>query len=132
MKKFFTYILLIIIIFLAPNNAQASSNYISGYTSTTLNVRSKPNGPIVGKIDPAEKITGFQNNGWIKLPSGNYICNLGIVQGKQVSGYTLQALNVRKSPGGKILSVLNKFSYVKGVKIDNYILTDKGPFKTRS
>lgn len=128
MKKLLPSMILVFGLFVASGSVFATGEEVSGYTSVDVNVRTSPNGEIVEVLPVLSEVSGTLEGNWIKLDNGNYIYNFGLVEGTPVSGYTLQDLNVRRQPAGEILSVLNKFSYVEGVKSGNYILTDAGGY----
>lgn len=128
MKKLFLSMMLVFGLLVASGSVYASGESVDGYTSTAVNVRTSPNGTIVETLPILSEVEGTLEGNWIRLSNGNYIYNFGLVEGTPVSGYTLQDLNQRRTPAGEIISVLDKFSYVEGIKTGNYILTDTGRY----
>lgn len=119
-------------------NNSVNSKKVSGYISKDVNIRTKPNGKVIGKLNSGKYITGILQGKWIKLNSGEYIYNFGFKNMKKkiikdnnftidklntkiVYGYLKSETNVRKSPNGKIFDTLPKYSFIKGyVDVNNH------------
>ena len=110
-----------------------------------LNIRSSPNGIVVGILANGDQVslTGRNVNGWLELTDGNYVLARWIVQegsdgGKGVSassrvGYVRtkgSPLNLRSCPGGSIVGSLRNGSQISltGRSVDGWLELANGKY----
>lgn len=110
-----------------------------------LNVRSSPNGAVVGTLTNGNRVTltGRNVNGWLELTDGNYVLARWIAQegsdggigGRDYNsvGYVAtksSPLNVRSCPGGSIVGSLKKGSRVSltGRNVDGWLELTNGKY----
>ena len=90
------------------SNLTSSSPSITGYASGKLNVRSNPNGSLIGSYAMGRQVTGTLIKEWVRV---NYNGQTGYVYGKnlqaspvKVTRYVVANSVIRNSPNGSIIS----------------------------
>ena len=97
---------------------QKSSPVITGYVKGTTNVRSTPNGKIVGTVSRGEYIRGILEGNWVKFTRNgktNYIYHT-LLSGKMIPAnvYIRGGTNIRNLKTGKVIETLDIPLYVEG------------------
>lgn len=105
-----------------------------GLLKGTTNVRTSPNGPIIGTLTRGTIVEGKYKEGsnWVKFNYKGqeaYIYKSLLSNTIEVKGFAGGDVNIRKIPNGKITGVLKRGEIVKGVvSIDNpnWVKSDRG------
>lgn len=99
---------------------------VEEYAPSVLNIRNKPNGKIVGKIKPLQKIKGLKIGNWIIIGRNKWIYDSNVSDPERVSGYLPTATNIRSLKTGKVIKQGDKFDYIGGRRVGKYIITGDG------
>ncbi|MDO4605553.1 MAG: glycoside hydrolase family 3 N-terminal domain-containing protein, partial [Helcococcus sp.] len=95
---------------------------IKGFVKNNTNIRQKPNGKIVDLLEAGKYVEGtinVNNLNWVKINEG-YIYKPLVVNTLDVEGLASSLVNIRQTPNGKIIGLLEIGEYVKGyVDTDN-------------
>ncbi|MGY3775708.1 endo-beta-N-acetylglucosaminidase [Helcococcus sueciensis] len=105
-----------------------------GFITGTTNVRTSPNGPVIGTLEREAIVEGEYEEGsnWVKLDyygQEAYVYKPLISDTIEVKGFASGDSNIRKSPNGEVTGLAKREEIVEGVvSIDNpnWIKTDKG------
>ncbi|MGY3776954.1 family 20 glycosylhydrolase [Helcococcus sueciensis] len=105
-----------------------------GFITGTTNVRTSPNGPVIGTLEREAIVEGEYEEGsnWVKLDyygQEAYVYKPLISDTIEVKGFASGDSNIRKSSNGEVIGLAKREEIVEGVvSIDNpnWIKTDKG------
>ena len=105
-----------------------------GYIIGTTNVRTSPNGPVIGTLERGAVVEGEYEEGsnWVKFDYNGqeaYVYKPLLSDTIEVKGFASGDSNIRKSPNGEVTGLAKREEIVEGVvSIDNpnWIKTDKG------
>ena len=95
---------------------------ITGYTKSTANVRSSPNGNIIGSLSANERVSGTLSGNWVKF---TYSGQTGYIYASllkaPVTRYVKAGSNIRRTPTGTIIERLKMPIFVTGTIAGNYL-----------
>ena len=95
---------------------------ITGYTKSTANVRSSPNGNIIGSLSANERVSGTLAGNWVKF---TYSGQTGYIYASllkaPVTRYVKAGSNIRRTPTGTIIERLKMPIFVTGTIAGNYL-----------
>ncbi len=99
-------------------------DYVNERAPSSINVRNKPNGQIVGRINTLGKVEGIKQDGsnWIAIGPNKWVYDLNITNPPFVSGHIQRSVNVRKLDSGEIVDRYRAGDFVFGDKVGNYIV----------
>lgn len=66
MKRVFASIIILFGLFISVGSVETSGEKLSGYTTTKINIRNKPNGEIVDVLPTLSNVSGYLEGNWIK------------------------------------------------------------------
>lgn len=98
---------------------------VEGHTTTIVNVRTSPDGLLVGTISSGKYVEGIAEGKWIKLENGTYIHASYVDTDIRISGYLPEKVNVRTSPTGPVINTLDAGIYIEGDRFENWIILDE-------
>ncbi len=104
---------------------QTDAPTITGYASTQINLRTSPNGTLVGRTIRGEKIAGTLEGNWVRHNRNGLICYLyaPLLQKEPIyiSRYIKAGSNLRQSPNGTIITNIDHPRYVTGIFEKNWL-----------
>jgi len=82
-----------------------------GYTKSSVNVRSMPNGDPIGTISLGQQVSGNLENDWLKISFNNSVgyIHSSLIQENpvQVNRYIMGGTNIRNRPNGSVIEYLD-------------------------
>ncbi|MGI6580541.1 MAG: leucine-rich repeat protein [Saccharofermentanales bacterium] len=91
---------------------------ITGYAKQKINVRSSPNGSVIGSLTIGRKVSGTLVGNWVRFTyagkTGYVYSSLLQADPVNLTCYVKAGSNIRSSPGGTIIATLKMPIYVSG------------------
>ena len=99
--------------------------YVKGYLSETANLRDKPSGKLIGRLYRNSYVEGYKIGDWIKLSTGRYVYDFGLIKANTISGYISRPTYIRDYKTNEIVGVYQLLEKVSGIKDGNWIQFEK-------
>ncbi|MGB4610807.1 MAG: leucine-rich repeat protein [Saccharofermentanales bacterium] len=111
--------------YVAMSVTTTQSQPITGYTKSSVNVRSAPSGSVIGSLPIGRKVTGTLVGNWVKFTysgkTGYIYASLLQANPVRSTRYVKVGSNIRSTPGGAIIEKLKTPIYVTGTIQGNYL-----------
>ena len=107
------------------------SQPITGYVKSKVNVRSAPNGGVIGSLSIGSKVSGTLTGNWVRFTyagkTGYVYSSLLQADPVNLTCYVKAGSNLRSAPGGTIIATLKMPIFVTGTNQGSYLkFTYKG------
>ncbi|MGI6579659.1 MAG: leucine-rich repeat protein [Saccharofermentanales bacterium] len=104
---------------------------ITGYAKSNVNVRSSPNGGVIGSLSIGRKVSGTLTGNWVRFTyagkTGYVYSSLLQADPVNLTCYVKAGSNLRSAPGGTIIATLKMPIFVTGTNQGSYLkFTYKG------
>jgi uncharacterized protein YgiM (DUF1202 family) len=101
------------------------SQPITGYVKSKVNVRSSPNGGVIGSLSIGSKVSGTLTGNWVRFTyagkTGYVYSSLLQADPVNLTCYVKAGSNIRSAPGGTIITTLKMPIFVTGTIQGSYL-----------
>ncbi|MGI6579662.1 MAG: leucine-rich repeat protein [Saccharofermentanales bacterium] len=101
------------------------SQPITGYVKSKVNVRSAPNGGVIGSLTIGSKVSGTLTGNWVRFTyagkTGYVYSSLLQADPVKLTCYVKAGSNIRSAPGGTIIATLKMPIFVTGTIQGSYL-----------
>ena len=98
---------------------------ITGYVKSKVNVRSAPNGGVIGSLSIGSKVSGTLTGNWVRFTyagkTGYVYSSLLQADPVKLTCYVKAGSNIRSAPGGTIIATLKMPIFVTGTIQGSYL-----------